>query len=286
MAKQHNFKKLVIGYSFGISRTSGPGRLNETIAKRIAKELGPSHPTTFLGVQWEIEDALRKNKSKLPTNHVVASKPFREGDIIDLEQLKSSARKLSKVLTKALGKDCLHPNLEDCFIFPSRAVIYLNLLLQNSNLFKKFQWLTLPTLKKKKNGRDWDETRDIPPKSEKLQTYQVQRLNRLILEAALTGLQNADYMATFHVADAVLKKASDQGFTSGEVHVYGHPAHVKRCRIQTIESAWKIGLKLDQNKVIEKPCGPKKLNNQKNWDRYNAQEWIRNWKNWKEHEGI
>jgi hypothetical protein len=111
-------------------------------------------------------------------------------------------------------------------------------------------------------------------------------LNRLILENRLTVLPTGAYVATHNVADAVLKTICHRGLAVARVRVYGHPSHVGRCRVQTLESAWKFGLELAPSQVEEVPCGAADLKAPENWDSSNAQEWVRSWDNWKNHEGI
>jgi hypothetical protein len=211
---------------------------------------------------------------------------FNEDDIENLDQIKSSVLE-HEVLSHAVGAISLYPNLQDIFAFPNRAVSYLNRLLHDTALFRQFVSLTLPSQTKTKNGRTWVESREIPPAaSPDLGIYQARRLNRLILEKVLAVLPKASYLATFHVADAILKNVCHRGLTIARVRVYGHPAHVERCRIQTLESAWKIGLRLNPSQVDVIPCGDAQLADPSNWDPDNAQEWVQSWNNWKEHEGI
>lgn len=282
--------EIMIGYSFGISPTCEPGVLNERIAKRIAQDMNIIDCACFVGVQWELEDALQRIDPNRFRDSVVATPLFREDDFNDKVKLKELRDLVSKnkVLSDLLNSISLHPNLEDIFEFPNRAVSYLNRLLQDTALFRQFLGLPLDLLKKIKNGREWVESRMVPDAaSPDLETYQARRLNRLILEFELKPVVPvAPYIATFHVADAVLKDVYHRGLTIGNIRVYGHPAHVERCKIQTIESAWKIGMCLDPSQVNAVTCGDHQLSAQNNWDPNNAQEWVQSWENWKQHEGI
>jgi hypothetical protein len=75
------------------------------------------------------------------------------------------------------------------------------------------------------------------------------------------------------------------GLTIARVRVYGHPAHVERCRIQTVESAWKIGIRLNPSEVDPIPCSDPQMAAPENWDPDNAQEWVQSWDDWQQHEG-
>jgi hypothetical protein len=76
--------ELVIGYSFGIALTSAPGPLNERIASHIAQEVSLPDGNRFVGVQWELEEALRRIEPQHSSDCVVPpGKPpfFGEEDI-------------------------------------------------------------------------------------------------------------------------------------------------------------------------------------------------------------
>jgi hypothetical protein len=282
--------ELVIGYSFGISLASAPGPLNDRIARHMAQEVSLPDGNRFVGVQWELEEALRRIEPHHSSDCVVPpGKPpfFGEEDILCLDQLKDAVRE-HEALTRALEKISLHPNLQDIFRFKNRAASYLNCLLHDTALFRHFGSLPLKPLEKKKNGRTWVESRVIPPAATPdLGMYQAQRVNRLILESVTKeALKESTYVGTIDVAEAVLKAVRHRDLTIARVRVYGHPAHVKRCRVQTLESAWKFGLRLDPSRVNEMACGDSSLIAPDNWDPNNAQEWVQSWENLQEHDGI
>lgn len=286
--------ELVIGYSFGISPTSAPGLLNERIAQHIAQDSKVTNTSRFVGVQWEIEDALRRIAPNSSRDFVVAPVIFQEEEIkgflakknLDLNQFKNSVLG-DETLKNVIASISLHQNPEDIFAFENRTVSYLNRLLHDTTLFREFSSLKLPPLTKNKNGRRWEEIRTIPgPSSPDLGMYQAQRLNRLILESIVPVFPTTKYVGTLDVADAVLANVWRQGLTIAHINIYGHPAHVGRCRLQTLETAWKLGLRLNLSQVDVVPCGKLDLEDPETWDPDNAQEWIRSWDNWQSHEGL
>lgn len=284
--------ELVIGCSFGISPTCAPGALNERIASYIAKEqCEPGR--LFVGVQWEIEDALLARKATVSRDCVVTPPAFQETDIaldsadrVRLNELLSSAVLRDASLSQAIGEINFHRSVADVFAFPNRTVAYLNRLLQDGELFRRFDTYPLWQFKKAKGGRKWEVSRRAPSGSAELGKYQTRCLNRLILETRLPGLRRAPYIGTIDVTDSVLKDVQRRGLAVERVRVYAHPAHVGRCRIQTLESAWKIGIELAPSSVEQIPCGDSILDAEANWDAGNGQEWVRSWENWKLHEGI
>jgi hypothetical protein len=281
--------ELLVGYSFGISPHSAPGALNKRIAERLAQDLSSAGNNRFVGVQWEVADALvlqgiDPNRSCDCIVPPAVPPFFCEDDIPNLNQLREVVRH-QPALTHILETISLHSGWEDPLAFPNRAVSYLNRLLHDRSLFRQFQSLRLPPLKKTKSGREWRETRAIPPTTgPDMEMYQAQRINRLILESILF-LPKANYIATYHVAETVLTEVCRCGLTIARVRVYGHPAHVERCRIQTVESAWKIGIRLNPSEVDVIPCGDPQMAAPENWDPDNAQEWVQSWDNWQQHEG-
>jgi hypothetical protein len=279
---------LVIGFSFGILPTGAPGRLNERIATRIAEDSGVRSNDCLVGMQWELEDALRRINLHHRSDCVVAPSPaLTEDDIICLRDLESAVES-EEHLKKAFEELNLHRSLKDVFQFKNRAVAYCNRLLSDKRLFRSFDRLQLKPLRKSKSGRDWEESRVIPPaKSPDLNTFQNQRVNRLIIETiAEKAIKQAKYLGTIDVAQAVWNVVRDRNLTVAHVRVYGHPEHVLRGRIQTLESAWKLGLQLDPAQVTVIPCGDSEREAPGNWDPDNAQEWIRTWELYRQHEGI
>jgi hypothetical protein len=279
--------ELLIGYSFGISRSCEPGELNERIASRLAQEAINKGGSLFVGVQWEVEDALCRIDPRRDRDFVAAPLLFQEMDIAPrLDELKNVVLN-DQALCAALGPLCLQPNLADIFAFPNRAVSYLNRLLHDQGFYRMFGSLALDPLRKTKNGRGWTEEREVPRAGVDLGIYQARRLNRLILESRLAPLLPvARYLGTVDVADAVLRAVTDRGLSIARVRVFGHPAHVGRCRTQTLESAWKIGLNLAPAQVDAIPCGAANPALAENWDSKNGQEWVQSWENWRQHEGV
>jgi hypothetical protein len=281
---------LVIGYSFGVSPTSEPGRLNNRIAEYIAGDFKSLQGRTFVAVQWELDDALQTIHKSPPRDFVVAPAPLFREDAIDealLGRLKSEVESHA-LLRESFAEINLHPNLREVFAYPNRLASYLNYFIMKRDVFRDFSSLTIRDFIKRKNNRDWIEWRQIPPAScGELAQYQAQRVNRLILQELLPDLPKASYVGTVDVADAVMKEICHRRLRIKDVRVYGHPEHVSRCMKQTLESAWKYGLNVDRTQLHEIKCGNKDQQDaDENWDPENAQEWIQSWTNWAAHENI
>jgi hypothetical protein len=284
---------LIIGFSFGLTSTSEPGKLNYRIAKEIRKSVGTGNDNVFVGVQWEIEDALRRIDPKGWSDYVVEPPGFSEKE---LEPQKGNKKILNNIKKEVTSNNDLCQILEEIspyedinrvFDFSDRTASYLNRLLQNTAMFRHFDNQQIKDYKKKKNNKEWIEERTIPELSNPdLSIYQAQRLNRLIIENVIPSCPVAKYIGSNDVANQVLMAIVNRGLNIARILIFGHPAHVERAKNQTIESAWRLKMRMNETQIEVIPCGNPVQDAKENWDDENAQHWIRSWSNWKDHEGL
>lgn len=280
--------ELIVGYSFGVSKSSAPGKLNERIAEEIASHIpAGGAQDCIVGVQWEICDAFERTGRQSYTlcDYVVEPPLFGEKDIPDLSTLKEQMR-ASSALLQAFT-EIFELELEYILEFPNRAAAYLNRILRDRSFFERFLGMKLPRLSKESKDKSgfWFEDRELPNVNDEINYYQAQRLNRQILEAELSCLPKAGYLATFHVADHILGALTQsQRRQLNRISVFGHPEHVSRCRRQTLESAWKVGIPVNWEQVVSKTWKTDSIEADENWDPDNSQEWIRSYEQWERHE--
>ncbi|MCP4627752.1 MAG: hypothetical protein GY850_30170 [bacterium] len=280
--------ELIVGYSFGVSKSSAPGKLNERIAEEIANHIPAAGAQNYIvGVQWEICDAFERagRQSRTLCDHVVEPPLFGEKDIPDLGALKRQIRASSRLLPAFTA--IFELELEYILEFPNRAAAYLNRILRDRSFFERFLGMELPRLSKESKDKSgfWFEDRELPNVGDEIGYYQARRLNRQILEAKLNCLPKAGYIATFHVADYILGALTQSQRRQLKcISVFGHPEHVSRCCRQTLESAWKEGIPVNQEQVVSKTWKTDSIEAPDNWDPDNSQQWIRSYEQWKRHE--
>jgi hypothetical protein len=286
---------LLLGFSFSMDPDGSPGSYNEAIAdamrERIAKySVGVN---ALLAAQWEIVDALanRHPDDKQPfedkTFTFVAEPPkFKASDVLDAAHLvrllrepkTDGARKLSEQLCECLRQVGHRPDsdarlLERAHLDGTRLAAYLNRLLSDSEMYKKFHSkVELHNLHRKDKGALGFEARQMPSSKGKLLKFQTMRVNRFIIEAVIPDervLRRSTYLNTQGVLDNTLDHFKDKVQRITKVCVFGFPAHSPHCRRLTIESFWNKGISLKPQDVEDVPAG------EPLWNPKTAQMWCR-----------
>ncbi|MEO8259169.1 MAG: hypothetical protein ABI868_17620 [Acidobacteriota bacterium] len=287
---------LVIGFSFSLWPDSSPGRCNELIAKSIRADLAraSSHSLPWVGLQWEIYDALAELNTTgfvaaqfVPARAVAGPDGFQPADIRDAGGLIDLLRDGRFPAVRRLADALTIPRETDSASAPASLCAAFNGILDDRWLFEAFDGLVdLADLDRRVDrpelGCLGTEKRRLPTRGlypNGLRTFQARRVNRLLIEAIVPVrlLARGEYLDAGRVARHVLGTLDVSSI--GAVCVYAHPHHRDRCRQQTLtalrERGW-TGRDDDAGFGGE----PADWDDLHTWDADSAQVWCRSRDNW------
>ena len=238
----------VLGFAFGLTPDSRPGKSNKDIAEVIKEDLKVTYWDRVY-VQWEIADALKDkyDVDQIPPDNVAWPPQFTPVEIKDPDQLAMKLyysrdppvscvyNSLPQNTKKAIAKWASSPGDDEGLRWLADVLTCgLNELLRNSKFHQGIpRWLRLPQLR-----RDLaTEVRQFPPPEDELGQGQVIRVNRFILESIFPDeLVPGKYLSTKDVLEKVMDHMKGIGIEN--VILVANPGHMFRCYELVEEAAF------------------------------------------------
>lgn len=275
---------LIIAFAFSLTPDGAPGSYNRTLAQYLeilfAAYQDNSKGWPYLGVQWEIADALStRNPSLIQAlsdlgKLIVVEPPTFSANEVDEEKLVHSlGEKNSK------NHKLLHRWLTNT---PGRSITeQLNNVLKEEKFYEDFEKLDLANLTRPQLGYSFTEHRALPRSQDYpsgLGQYQRKRINRLVIERIVDDeqiLQRGRYLSTTGVLDFILEHMPTP---YRRVGIVAHPLHAPRCIEQSRST---ISARVARANIYAE--GPHK---DIAWDNKTAQVWCRSLSNWNNYEKV
>jgi hypothetical protein len=287
---------LMIGFSFSLWPDSSPGRCNEWIARSMRADLArvSVHSQPWVGVQWEIYDALADLNTFsfaaaqfVPERAIAGPACFYRSDIRDGAGLIALLRDEGFPAVRRLAESLKITREAQTPPDPAQLCTALNHLLDDPRLFEAFDGLVeLADLDRRIDRPELSflgtEKRRLPTRGfypQGLRKFQARRVNRLLIEAIVPEriLARGEYLNAGQVARHVLGTLDVPLIRS--VWVYAHPYHRDRCKQTTLgalrERGWIGGD--DDLQFGDDAAAWDAIHT---WDADSAQVWCRSRENW------
>lgn len=295
---------LLIGFAYSLTPDGSPGRYNRALAESIKNDIDSGMDDAWIGMQWEIYDALEELYAErgesvpadiVPLSLVATPPPFSSSEIGDPNKfvafinrsetapVTALRHKLVNVITSVGHTDLQNIRAPNGEILKEMVAAYLNAMLHDPFFYQSFaEEVKLQPLVRQAKDREWREERVMPTGDDYpngLRRFQRQRVNRLIIEAIIPKdiLKRGGYLSTRGVLDQIIPGIGRAGRDVTTVRVYGHPAHRPRCRRQFLEYVWNKGWPLSSDQVTFGHMN-------EFWDPNTAQEWCRSRDAWNQYE--
>lgn len=265
---------IYVGFAYSLNEDGSFGGYNEDIAKCMLdswhEEKGKP---IWVGIQWEIYDALMSLNPKfvswhVPVEHVAAPPLFREEDL----KVDGRVHKIRDMLDTICSTDPRKPILEylrdeivkevdqmppqrasgipaglERIQHPDQLAALLDRIIvkggfldtvigANEELGLSFDYV------KTKDCVEWLEKRRLPTASDGLGDFQRRRLSRVMLDFLFAEKLGDDikskYLNTVQVCRKIFDRVETENIEFDHVKIFGFPEHSPRCTSAALQTLW------------------------------------------------
>jgi hypothetical protein len=335
---------LLLGFAYSMRDDGSPGSYNEELARildRDVAQLTANGIHVWIGIQWEVYDALTVISPSMlpPHNHVAASFEFSQDHILRpgviAELLIRCPTRAHEILWDTLEFELtaagyqpapglspekhrrhlvVQSGLSSSDLGAAKFALCFNRILSNRTFYEALhekedghvvRRVELHDYYRLRLGPIGVEKRRLPDPKGPLQYYHTRRVNRLILEAVLTGeeplIKDMEYLSTHDGVNKYLQQLEEDHprirlEPPQQAIIYGHPEHRSRCKRQFLEAAWTNRWDFKPTNVhlggqgaainvggasvtLDQWAAPL-------WDASSAQIWCRSLRNWTDYESM